>query len=88
MFNYVIPEDARNHERGLTKVESDFLHSPEDSIIWGDKLLASAQNIGGDLFRTLSHNLNGMSCSDANLDVKQAVKAIDAKDVAWSAGTR
>jgi hypothetical protein len=82
IFNYVIPTNGQSHERGLTKVESDFVHSPEHSILWGDDLSASKQKATGDLFRTYSHNPNGLSCTDDDLDVKQFAKAIQAKDVA------
>jgi hypothetical protein len=81
IFDYAIPTDGRSHERGLTKVESDFKHSPEHSILWGDKLSASKQKVTGEVFRTNSHNPNGLSCSNENLDVKQFAKAMHAKDV-------
>jgi hypothetical protein len=82
IFNYVIPTDEQSQECVLTKVESDFVHSPEHSILWGDELSASTAKVTGELFRTYSHNPNGLSCNDDNLDVKQFVKAIHAKKVA------
>jgi hypothetical protein len=48
----------------------------------GDGLSASKQKVKGDLLRTYSHNPNGLSCSNDNMDVKQFAKAIHAKDVA------
>jgi hypothetical protein len=81
-YAFVTLKKGRSHDLGLTKVESDFEHSPEHSILRGDKLSASKQKVDGDVFRTNSHNPNGLSCSDDNLDVKQFAKAIHAKDVA------
>jgi hypothetical protein len=82
IFNYVIPTIGRNHECGLTKEQSDFKHSPEHSNLWGDELGASKKKVTGDLFRTYSHNPNGLSCSNDNLDLKKFATAIQAKDVA------
>jgi hypothetical protein len=82
IFNYVIPTTGRKHERGLTKVASDFEHSPENSHPWGDELSASKSKSIGDIFRTYSHNPNGLSCRDDHLEVKNFAKAIHAKDVA------
>ncbi len=66
----------------MTKIRSDFEHSPEPSSLWGDKLSASKNKVTGDVFRTYSHNPNGVSCKDDNSDVRQLAKAIQAKDVA------
>jgi hypothetical protein len=49
IYNYSILMQVRSHERGLTKVESDFEHSPEHSILWGDRL----RDIPIDLFEPL-----------------------------------
>jgi hypothetical protein len=36
LFQYVVPTSGRNHEKGLTKEESDFQHSPEHSEPCGE----------------------------------------------------
>jgi hypothetical protein len=82
IYEFVTLQKGRSHDLGLTKVESNFEHSPEHSILWGDKLSASKQKVDGDVFRTYSHNLNAFSCSDDDLDVKQFAEAIHAKDAA------
>jgi hypothetical protein len=56
IFDYAIPTEGRSHERGLTKVDSDFKHSPEHSTLRGDKLSASKHKVAGEVFRTYSHN--------------------------------
>jgi ribonuclease HI len=82
LFEYAIPKKGRSHDCGLTKSVSDFEHSPAHSTLWGDKLSASKRKVDGDVFRTYSHNPNGLSCSDDNLDVLNFARAIHDKDVA------
>jgi hypothetical protein len=70
-----------NHEKGLTKEESDFQNSPEHSKPRGDPLCPHPDKTR--IFRVYSLNPNGLSSKDDHADVLRMLqKAIKNKEVA------
>jgi hypothetical protein len=63
--------------------KEDLVAPPVQSEPWGDSLEAT-QTAHGNLFRTYSHNPNGLSSRNDNLDMKQFAAALQAKEVAMA----
>ena len=82
LFSYTVPKEGPRHERGLSKKEEDFALSARQSLPWGDPyLVGDGVNIA-DLFRLVSHNVNGLSASDDHADVAHMATSMALKSVA------
>ena len=49
---------------------------PQDSIPWGDKLMSGQEVMDSGIFRVLSHNVNGLSKANHQLDVLLFARAM------------
>jgi hypothetical protein len=72
---------GRRDVRDQSKDKDDFDQSPIHSHPWGDRVEVT-QTAHGELFGTFSHNPNGLSSRDDNLDMEQFAAALQAKEVA------
>jgi len=66
----------------MAKVAVDFQHTPEQSVLWGDPHILADDIKNNGWFRVLSHNVNGLSSSNYDVDLKQFVSTMKKKTVA------
>ena len=81
LFRYSVPTAGRVHERGLSKAAIDFDTSPQQSVHWGDVNVNGGQVDDRGLFRILSHNVNGLSTAEDQIDVRHFANYIREKAV-------
>ena len=66
---------------GQSKRTQDFPTSMQDSIPWGDHQVSGKKATENGYFRVLSHNVNGLSKANSQVDVTDFARAIADKAV-------
>jgi hypothetical protein len=69
LFRYTVPAHLAAHHTGASKKATDFPKKIE-SIAWGDQVKSSESVKKENLFRVMSHNVNGLSTAAQNEDVR------------------
>jgi endonuclease/exonuclease/phosphatase family metal-dependent hydrolase len=82
LFEYCLPTNGPQHERGLPKVRAEFDHPTSQSIPWGDPIVSGQQVKETRIFRLVSHNVNGLSPANNHIDVVEMARAMEEKEVA------
>jgi ribonuclease HI/exonuclease III len=82
LFEYGVPTEGPQHERGLPKVRAEFDHPAHSSMPWGDPIASGQQVKDSGIFRLVSHNVNGLSPANDHIDVVDMAKAMEEREVA------
>ena len=81
LFEYGLPTEGSQHERGLPKDSADFEVPAQVSLPWGDPVISGQQVDETGIFRIVSHNVNGLSPANDHADVVHMAKAMSEKSV-------
>ena len=82
LLEFSNPTGRRNNNEGRTKQREDFVPDQFASIPWGDPVASGTETKKNEIFRVISHNVDGLSSSDQKADVLHFMKAIADKAVA------
>jgi len=77
-----VQQDSQAATAGMATVPADHVHTPEQSLLWGDPHVSSKDLYKSGGFRVFSHNVNGLSSRDAQVKLKLFVKTMRSKGVA------